>query len=218
MKFLLASGLAFFLFSCGNGNADAHGDSGLVTTGEIPRLAIYYPLDSTGADGQPVYHTIPAVQLIAQDGKPFSTSRVKGKVAVADFFFASCEGICPKMTHQLARVQQAFKGDTNVVLVSFTVDPDRDTAAFLQQYAMRFSADTAQWKFITGPKKELYDLARYGYFLAVEPGNGDSEDFIHSPQLTLTDKHARVRGYYDGTDAAAVDSLIVDMKKLLLEK
>lgn len=217
MRILLATGIALFFLSCENGNGDVAIDS-MQRTGEIPRLAIYYPLDSAGPAGEQLYHTIPAAALTAQDGKPFSTAWLEGKVGVSDFFFASCEGICPKMTNQLVRVQHAFKGDTNVALVSYTVDPDRDTAAFLQQYAVRFNADTAQWKFVTGPKKTLYDLARHGYFLPVEPGNGGPEDFIHSPQLTLTDKHSRVRGYYDGTDAAAVDSLIVDMKKLLQEE
>jgi protein SCO1/2 len=182
------------------------------------RLILYYPLDSLDANGDTIYHTIPEVSLIAQDGKPFRSSDFKNKIVVADFFFASCGGTCPRMNSQMSRIQQALAGDTNFFMVSYTVDPDRDSAAALQKYAERFKADTAQWKFITGTKKELYDLARYGYFLAVQPGDGGSEDFIHSPDLVLLDRQSRVRGYYNGTDSALVDSLIVDIRTLLKEK
>lgn len=203
------------LISCEE-TVDNH-EGGIMT---IPsqRLMLYYPLDSLDASGDTIYHTIPDVSLLAQDGKEFRSSSFKNKIVVADFFFASCGGTCPVMSTQLTRVQKAFAGDTNVQLVSYTVDPERDSASILLRYAERFKADTAQWKFITGPKKDLYDLARTGYFLSVEPGNGDSEDFIHSPELVLLDRHSRVRGYYNGTDSATVDSLIVDMKVLLKEK
>jgi protein SCO1/2 len=216
MKTLAALLAIPFLFSCSQGNEKGNGDS-LSYTG-IERLQIYYPLDSADAKGNAYYHTIPEVMLTAQDGKSFSTVSVKGKIAVTDFFFASCMGTCPRMTTQLTRVQNAFSNNPDFKIVSFTVDPDRDTAEFLQQYAAMYKADTAQWKFVTGPKKELYDLARYGYFLPVAPGNGDSEDFIHSDQFILTDRQSRIRGYYNGTDSAAVDSLIADIKVLLNQK
>jgi protein SCO1/2 len=206
-----------FLFSCSQGN-DSKNDDSLSYTG-IGRLQIYYPLDdSTDAKGNVCYHTIPEVMLTAQDGKPFSTAACKGKIAVTDFFFASCMGTCPRMTTQLTRVQNAFRNNPDLKFFSYTVDPDRDSAQSLQQYATMFKADTAQWKFVTGPKKELYDLARYGYYLPVAPGNGDSEDFIHSDQFILTDRDCRIRGYYNGTDSVAVDSLIADIKTLLNQK
>lgn len=187
---------------------------------EVPsqRLLHYHPLDSLGANGDTLYQSIPEVSLTAQDGKEYRSSYFKNKIVVADFFFASCGGTCPVMSTQLSRIQNAFAGDTNIRLISYTVDPERDSALTLQRYAERFKADTAQWKFLTGPKKALYDLARYGYFLSVQPGNGDSEDFIHSPELVLLDRNSIVRGYYNGTDSAAVDSLIVDMKILMKEK
>lgn len=214
--FIAALIISCFFFSCTNGNDGE--ETGIMTSSGLERLQVYYKLDSAGANGEALYHTIPEVELIAQDGKPFSTSSFKGKVSLTDFFFASCAGICPQMTSQLSRVQKAFPANPDFKIVSYTVDPDRDTAEFLQQYALRFKADTAQWKFVTGPKKSLYDLARYGYFLPVEPGNGDSEDFIHSDQLVLVDRKSHIRGYYNGTDSAAVDSLIADIKVLLHEK
>ena len=184
----------------------------------VQRLMLYFPLDSLDANGDTIYHTIPEVSLIAQNGKEFRSSDFKNKIVVADFFFTSCGGTCPRMNSQMSRIQQALATDSNLRLISYTVDPERDSVPALQKYAERFKADTAQWKFLTGPKKVLYDLARYGYFLAVQPGNGDSEDFIHSPDLVLLDRHSRVRGYYNGTDSALVDSLIVDIKILMKEK
>lgn len=203
----------FFLFSCNNENEKKEN----IYEG-IKRLALYYPLDSLAKNGDTLYHTIPEVQLIAQNGDSFSNCSVKGKIVLADFFFASCQGICPRMSSQLTRVQAAFRQEENFKILSFTVDPDRDSANSLQQYANRFHADTTQWKFLTGSKKTLYDLARYGYFLPVQPGTGNSEDFIHSDQFILVDRNLHIRGYYSGTDSAAVDSLIVDIGILLKEK
>jgi protein SCO1/2 len=216
MKFLLPALItAAAFFSCREKPAN---EAGEFSGSPMPRLAHYYPLDSLGANGDTLYHTLPAVELQAQDGKPFYTAAAKGKVQVADFFFASCGGICPRMSAQMTRVQDAFRGNPGLVISSYTVDPARDSAAALAAYAVRFNADTAQWKFVTGPKKAIYDLARYGYFLPVEPGNGDSEDFIHSDQFVLLDRDQHIRGYYNGTDSSAVDSLIVDIRTLLNEK
>jgi protein SCO1 len=215
--FLCANAVGMILFLFSSCNPPTEPIPGEVGPGNLQRLMLYYPKDSLDASGNPTYHTIPSVDLISQDGKSFNTNSVKGKIAVVDFFFASCGGICPKMTSQLTRVQKQFGTEKSFAINSFTVDPERDSAAFLMDYAMMFKADTAQWKFITGPKKKLYDLARYGYFLPVEPGNGDSEDFIHSDQLVLIDQNAHIRGYYTGTDSAAVDSMMVDIRTLLNE-
>jgi protein SCO1/2 len=214
--FIAALIIASFTISCSQGNDGTVADS--VSYSGLERLQVYYKLDSTDAQGNVLYHTIPSVELTAQSGNPFSTASYNGKVSLTDFFFANCQGICPRMTSQMTRVQEAFRNNPDFRMVSYTVDPERDTAAFLQQYAEQFKADTAQWKFVTGPKKALYDLARYGYFLPVEPGNGDSEDFIHSDQFVLVDRKSHIRGYYNGTDSAAVDSLIADIKVLLNEK
>jgi protein SCO1 len=181
----------------------------------VERLAIYYPLDSLGTNGEKLYHTIPEVELTSQNNLSFKTASLKGKIVLTDFFFTSCNGTCPRMTNQLARVQNAFAQNEKFKIVSYTVDPVRDSSASLNNYAKQFNADESQWTFVTGSKKILYDLARYGYFLPVEPGSGDSEDFIHSDQFILVDYNSHIRGYYNGTDSTAVDSLISDIKTLL---
>src|ERR1041385_3454980 len=168
--------LSVLFFSCSSGNDKTGGE--ISADSGIQRLQVYYPLDTTDASGKKLFHTIPLAELISQDGKKYSTAYCHGKISVADFFFASCAGTCPRMTSQLTRVQQAFAGNADFKIVSYSVDPARDSAQALMEYAKRFHADTADRKFITGEKKTLYDLARYGYYLPVEPGNGDSEDFI----------------------------------------
>lgn len=219
MKKLLAFVPALaLLFACKEPVPQETDHEGGIVTMPSQRLMIYYPQDSLDANGDTVYHTIPDVALTAQSGKEFRSAAFRGKIVVADFFFASCQGICPVMNNQMSRVQKAFAGNPELQLVSYTVDPDRDSSQTLQRYADRFKADTAQWKFLTGQKKSIYDLARYGYFLSVEPGNGDSEDFIHSPQLVLLDRQSRVRGYYDGTDSVSVGQLIEDIGVLLKQK
>lgn len=214
MRYVLIASM-LMLFSCNNTADQKNGDDTVNYTSGITRLMEYYPLDSLGPNGEKLYKSIPAVELISQDGKTFNTNSVRGKIVATDFFFASCQGTCPRMTSQLTRVQAALKNEPNFRIVSYTVDPARDSVESLSNYATMFKADTAQWKFITGEKKKIYDLARYSYMLPVEPGDGSSEDFIHSDQIVLLDKDGHIRGYYAGTDSAAVDSLIVDIKTLL---
>jgi protein SCO1/2 len=217
MKFLVlcTAAISIILASCGSENPE---NPGVVSNkGGVERLMKYYPLPDHTPE-KPHYHTIPVDTFQAHTGSVFVTDRLKGVVTVSDFFFAECGGICPKMSSQLERVQAAFKNKKDFRIVSYTVDPESDSVAALQEYAFGYQADTAMWNFVTGKKKNLYDLARHGYFLPVEPGNGDSEDFIHSDQFVLTDRNGIIRGYYTGTDSTAVDSLIQDIRFLLNEK
>lgn len=182
----------------------------------VPRLAKYYDLSE---NGDTIYKTVPVDTFINQYGQPFSTAALKGNISVVQMFFASCQGICPVITTNMAAVQKEFAGNTNVHLVSLSVDPERDTVAALMDYAKRFSADSAQWTLLTGEKKKLYDLIRYGYQLPdIEPGDGGEEDFIHSDQIVLVDRNSIIRGYYGGTDTAQVRMLIEDIHILINEK
>jgi protein SCO1 len=185
--------------------------------GGLQRIMKYYPLDSVDAKGQKVYHTIRNVQLTDQNGQVFQTA-IRGKISIVNFFFATCTGTCPRINKELIRVQEAFKNNPEVVLVSYTVDPEEDSIPALLAYSKSYKAIPGKWFFLTGNKKDIYDMARYDYFLPVEPGNGDSEDFIHSDQVTICDKQGIVRGYYTGTDALMVDSMITDVKLLQQEK
>lgn len=188
-----------------------------VTISEIPRLSKYYP--EVSASGDTTYHTLPVVQLLNQYGDTFSTDVLNGKISVTQFFFTSCEGICPVISGNMTSVQKAFAGNSEVKLLSISVDPARDSVPALQRYATRFNCDSTQWTLLTGDKKKIYDHARHGYLLpAIEEGDGGEEDFIHSDMLVLVDRNSVIRGYYTGTDTAQVRMLIEDVNILLNQK
>jgi protein SCO1 len=164
--------------------------------------------------GDTLYHTIPAFTFQNFDGTEVSDKTFENKIYVADFFFTSCPSICPKMSHQMHRVQKEFEDKDDVKLISFTVDPDKDDIETLAAYAEEYNAIPGKWFFVTGSKPALYDLARTGFFLTAIPGDGGPEDFIHSEMLVLVDKEKRIRGYYDGTDPYEVKKLIEEIKVL----
>lgn len=160
-------------------------------------------------------HKVSDFHLTDQTGKTVSLADFKGSVFVADFFFTTCQGICPIMNTQLKRVYEKFKGNTKIKFASFTVDPARDTVEAMNRYAQRHGADPAQWHFITGPKPELYQLGRASFAVVATKGNGGTHDFIHSNLFVLVDRDLHIRGYYDGTNAKEVDQLMEDIPLLL---
>ncbi|MCC7301538.1 MAG: SCO family protein [Bacteroidia bacterium] len=164
-----------------------------------------------------VYHRIPDFSLIRHDGRPFTRDHLKGKIFVADYFFATCQSICPKMTSNMLRIQQRFKDTPGLLFISHTVDPEHDSSEVLLQYAQMVHADTSNWFFLTGEKKALYDLARNGYLITAVEGNGGPEDFIHSEKLVLVDKEGCIRGFYDGTTVSSCDSLVDDIRVLMAD-
>jgi protein SCO1/2 len=173
-----------------------------------------------------VYHTISGFSLLNQDSNQVSEKIFKGKIHIANFIFTTCGTICPNMSNQMMRVQHAFEKDTNVVIVSYTVDPEHDTPAVLKEYALKHKAIQNKWFFLTGDKKTIYDLARNSYYLVAGEGDGGQEDFIHSEMFTLIDKEGRIRGgkdkkgnllTYDGTNILDVNRLIEDVAVLKLE-
>ena len=162
-------------------------------------------------------HAIEPFSLQNQDQKIFTIRDIDNKITVADFFFTSCTSVCPKMTMNLKRVADAFTEDTTVALISFSVDPETDNPERLNWYVHQLNINTAHWDFLTGSKQEIYKLARKSFFLTASDGDGGPNDFIHSDKLVLIDKERRIRGYYSGTDANAVEQLILDIKKLKYE-
>jgi len=181
-------------------------------------LEIFGPKEPVeGKPGDTIYHSLPSFSLVTQDGSAFTEKNLDGKIFVANFFFATCQTICPKMTMQMKRVQEAYAADPEIMLVSHTVNPEKDTAAVLSAYAKEYGAVENKWYFLTGDKKQLYDLARNGYFVTAMPGDGGPDDFIHSEKLILVDKEKRIRGYYDGTDYESVNLLLDEIKVLKLE-
>ncbi|MGQ0827214.1 MAG: SCO family protein [Bacteroidota bacterium] len=163
------------------------------------------------------YHTIPNFSFTNQDGQTVTEKHFEGSVYVTDFFFTTCHSICPVMSSQMERVNAAFKNNTEVKFLSHTVDPEIDTVKQLKAYAIKYNADSKQWMFVTGDKKKLYGIARAGYLLNAEQGDGGPDDFIHTQNFALIDKDKRIRGFYDGTDSLEINQLIKDIDLLLKE-
>ena len=178
-------------------------------------LPIVSPYEVT-LSGDTVYHVIPDFSFQNQEGKTITQQDLDGKIYIANFFFVTCPTICPKMNAQVQRVQEAFKDAKNFQIVSFTVDPESDSVEALAAYAKKMEADNARWWFLTGEKDSIYSLARNGFLVPAAVGNPESE-FFHSQDLILIDKEKRMRGIYDGTEPAMVDTLIDEIKVLMTE-
>jgi protein SCO1 len=166
-----------------------------------------------------MYNTVANFDLSDQDGCKVNIGTLRGKIHVADFIFTRCGTICPKLSSQLTRVQDIFRQNNQVILVSYSVDPQYDKPKKLKAYAQRFGAIPKKWIFLTGEKTEIYRLIQKSYFLPVMDSgvsNGDpNETFSHSEKVVLVDKEGIIRGYYDGTDKEEVDRLVLEMRVLL---
>lgn len=157
--------------------------------------------------------SVPDFQLTRETGAAFaSAAELRGKVWVADFIFTNCPGPCPRLTQHMKRVQEGLKGIEQAKLVSFTVDPARDTPEVLAAYGKRFSADPARWYFLTGSRDELHHLSKDVFKL------GDvAPDLEHSTRFVLVDKKGRIRGYYGTTDPSMIVQVIEDAIRLVKE-
>ncbi len=178
-------------------------------------LANAEPLPVMGPEG----HVVPPFAFTNLDGREYSHRDVGERVRVVDYFFTHCPTICPVMSSQLVRLQAQMRkegiAEDEVVLLSHTVDPVRDTPERLLEYATRIGADTAQWKFLTGSEEDLYEMARSGYYLTALPSDTAAGGFFHSDTFALIDKQGRIRGYYDGTATEEVNQLLNHLKQLL---
>ena len=165
-----------------------------------------------------VYHTIPDFEFVNQYGEKVTNETIEGKIAVVDYFFTTCQGICLKMSSQMMVVQEKFRNDSNVIILSHTVNPKTDSVEVLADYAKQYGAIKGKWHLLTGSKKELYDMARSGYYITAMEGDGGPDDFIHSEKFVLIDKKKRIRGFYDGTDPKDVLRLVDEIKVLKAEE
>lgn len=197
----------------------------VLSTGKhkMMRLPIYYPLDvqTIEVDGKErvdtIYHSLPQFSLLDQDSQTVTLKDLENKVVVADFFFSTCPGICPRMMTNMAIVNAAMTKRQDFAIVSHSVNPERDTVRALAEYSKLVGAVAPRWRLLTGPKKDIYDLGMDGYKLAVDEDPRAPGGFLHSEMFVLLDKQQRIRGYYDGTDTAQVNKLINDVKILFAE-
>jgi len=159
------------------------------------------------------YHKISDFKLTNQNGKEITQANYKDKIYVADFFFTTCQDICPVMTKNMYQLQEELKNDNEILLLSHTVIPEVDTVEQLKEYAIENKVDDSKWNLVTGDKKEIYELARKSY-LAVEDSNFNEFDMIHTENFMLIDKEKQIRGFYDGTNSEEINRLLKDIEIL----
>lgn len=165
-----------------------------------------------------VYHVIPNFKFQTQSADSLELDSLRGYIYVANFFFASCPGICPVMNAQMERIQREFIKDKKVKLVSFTVDPERDTMLAMRDYAREHDAVPGKWYFLRGSKRDIYAAAADGFKVVARETPGEGEDgFVHSDRLVLVDPQGNIRQWYVGTDSARVQRLMGDIVLLLGE-
>lgn len=186
-------------------------------------LPVYQPemvnselVDST-LHSQRKYHKIADFELINQNGKTITQADYKDKIYVADFFFTTCQTICPIMTSNMADVQKAIMDDEDVLLLSHTVTPEIDNVEQLKRYATEKGVVDAKWNLVTGDKKQIYELARKSYLAVKDNGDGGAYDMIHTENFMLIDKKKQIRGFYDGTKNEEIKRLLSDIKVLKKE-
>jgi protein SCO1 len=163
------------------------------------------------------YGTVPSFQLVNQNAQPFGSAQLAGKIWIADFIYTTCPGPCPMISSRMSELQKPLE-KTDVRLVSFSVDPEKDTPQVLRGYAEKLQADPARWDFLTGPKSAIYKLSHDGFKLAVSDGSDEQGIPVHSTRMVLVDRYGQIRGYYDATEADAVTKLMADTSHLLREQ
>src|SRR5438093_441279 len=163
------------------------------------------------------YGNVPEFTLINQDGKNFGSADLRGKIWIADFVYSTCPGPCPMISSRMSELQKPLE-KTDVHLVSFTVDPAKDTPPVLRGYAEKLQAEPGRWDFLTGPQSTIYNLSRNGFKLVISDGSEEKGIPVHSTRMILVDRHGAIRGYYAADEVDAVTKLVADTTHLLREQ
>ena len=162
-------------------------------------------------------HSIPDFEFTNQNGKKITKETYKDKIYVVDFFFTSCPGICPRLAKNMGKLQEAFKDDKEVLLLSHSVTPVKDSVSVLKSYAIENNVNASKWNLVTGDRDQIYKLARTAYFADEDfVKTQDESAFIHTENFILIDKKGRIRGVYNGTLAVETERILRHI--LLLKK
>jgi len=187
------------------------------------KLPIYNPADVNPKLVDPSVkhirsnHQIADFKLINQNGDTITQNNYEGKIYVADFFFTRCQTICPIMSTNMGDLQEFYKNDPSVMLLSHSVTPVIDSVSVLRAYADKRGIIDSKWNLVTGDKKLIYELARKSYFAVLDEGDGGAQDFIHTEQFILVDQKRQIRGFYDGTNKDEIQRIIEDIDILKKE-
>ncbi len=157
---------------------------------------------------------LPDFSFTERNGQALSHEDLVGSVWIADFIFTSCAGPCPQMSRHMQRLQKDLSELESLRLVSFSVDPERDTPEVLRAYGERYDADPQRWLFLTGPMDRMYDIAIKGFKITVETARENNE-IIHDTRFILVDAESTIRGYYDSASADDLQRLRKDASELV---
>ncbi|MBI4867179.1 MAG: SCO family protein [Candidatus Wallbacteria bacterium] len=198
----------------------AVGGSGVVLWGVQTRERAV--VNARAAERMPELSTLPEFSLVDQNGRKFTKKDMAGRTWIFDFVFTRCSGPCPLMAQRMADLQKRLTTSSSVRLATISVDPAHDTPERLASYAKSVGAQPDRWTFFTGVEKEIFSLSKEGFKLGVEKNGPDVKGtetmpLLHSTRLILVDGQARVRGYYDATEDAAVERLLADTVRVSAE-
>lgn len=165
----------------------------------------------------------PSFSFTDQNGKIITNETYKDKIYVVDFFFTTCPTICPIMTTNMVRVQDAFP-DNSIGIASFSIDPETDTPEVLQEYAQKFGVTNPHWHLLTGDEEKIFKLSNEGFNIYAGKAEDELGGFEHSGLFALIDQRGNIvsrkndKGkpiiYYKGTESEGIEMLIEDIKKL----
>jgi protein SCO1 len=161
--------------------------------------------------------TLPAFEFVNQDGQPFGSAQLAGKIWIADFIFTTCPGPCPIISTRMSELQRPLE-NTDVHLVSFTVDPEKDTPEVLRTYAEKLHARPQRWDFLTGPREAIHSLSRDGFKLGLSEGAEEDGGPVHTTRFVLVDRRGTIRGYYDALAPDAVTKVLADANHLFRDQ
>ena len=170
----------------------------------------------TVENGDTINYTIPDFQFLRQDSLMFGNKELAGKPYVAYFFFTSCPSVCPRMTQGALRVQRSLdKYNDDFNILGFSIDPRRDTLSKLRAYAQEYTVDLNNWHFLRGEESEISAIGKNAFYIGISKDNNEPGGYLHSEKMVLIDAEGHIRGYYSGTDADDVKTLIADLKYLI---
>lgn len=188
---------------------------------DVRKLPYYDTADFTPKWELPAdttFHQVRPFTFTTQENETFSEKDMEEKICVADFFFTSCPGICPKLATSMNALQTAFLNDDEIVLLSHTVTPEKDSVPVLKKYAVKNKVAYKRWKLLTGKQSDIYDVGRRYYFVEEDLGvNSDSSVFLHTENFVLVDKNRHIRGIYNGLDPNSMQALKNDIAVLKME-
>jgi len=197
MKYIIVI-FCLIIFSCKNETSKSN---------QVARLPYFNSADFTPKWDE-VKHKIPDFSFVNQNGAIITNKTYEGHIYIADFFFTSCPGICPKLTKNMGALQTYYKDDSNIKLLSHTVMPWKDSVSVLKDYELKHHVNSEKWNLVTGDKDALYKIARTGYFADEDfAKTQDESDFIHTENFILIDKQGYIRGVYNGTLEVDVERL-----------